>query len=145
YRSKSVLFKDDEKSFDIRKFTVPEDYRDIPLELHFNSNKSNLINPKTEEIIFSGTTNTNNQLQTPKGLWQVSIFSHDQPNDVYLIEKQSLPAAVDKILADFSVAEKGKMTGVLGLNYQGQDKEHITQVLNSILAAYSQQNIERRS
>ncbi len=29
------------------------------------------------------------------------------------------------------------MTGVLGLNYQGQDKEHITQVLNAILAAYS--------
>jgi len=43
------------------------------------------------------------------------------------------------------VAEKGKMTGVLGLNYQGQDKQHITQVLNAILTAYSQQNIERRS
>ena len=34
---------------------------------------------------------------------------------------------------------------MLGLNYQGQDKQHITKVLNSILAAYSQQNIERRS
>ncbi|CAM4367335.1 polysaccharide biosynthesis tyrosine autokinase [Acinetobacter pragensis] len=145
YRSKSVLFKDDEKSFDVRKFAIPADYRDIPLELHFNSNKFNLINPKTEEIIFSGTTNTNNQLQTLKGLWQVSIFSHDQLNDIYLVTKQSLPAAVDSILANFSVAEKGKMTGVLGLNYQGQDKEHITQVLNSILTAYSQQNIERRT
>ena len=37
------------------------------------------------------------------------------------------------------------MTGVLGLNYQGTDKQHITEVLNAILAAYSQQNIERRS
>src|SRR5690606_3940016 len=44
-----------------------------------------------------------------------------------------------------SVAEKGKMSGVLGLNYQGEDTQHITQVLNAILAAYSQQNIERRS
>lgn len=145
YRSKSVLFKDDEKSFDVRKFAVPADYRDTPLELHFDGNKFNLINPKTEEIVFSGNINTNNQLQTSKGLWQVSIFSHDQLNDIYLVTKQSLPAAVDSILANFSVAEKGKMTGVLGLNYQGQDKEHITQVLNSILAAYSQQNIERRS
>ncbi|WP_434533827.1 polysaccharide biosynthesis tyrosine autokinase [Acinetobacter pragensis] len=145
YRSKSVLFKDDEKSFDVRKFAVPADYRDTPLELHFDGNKFNLINPKTEEIVFSGNINANNQLQTPKGLWQVSIFSHDQLNDIYLVTKQSLPAAVDSILANFSVAEKGKMTGVLGLNYQGQDKEHITQVLNSILAAYSQQNIERRS
>src|SRR5690606_41659223 len=29
--------------------------------------------------------------------------------------------------------------------YQGNDKQHITEVLNAILAAYSQQNIERRS
>ena len=53
--------------------------------------------------------------------------------------------AVKSILANYSVAEKGKMTGVLGLNYQGTDKQHITEVLNAILAAYSQQNIERRS
>ncbi|KAK0354413.1 hypothetical protein LTR94_012654 [Friedmanniomyces endolithicus] len=45
------------------------------------------------------------------------------------------------LTADYSVAERG----VLGLNYQGSDKQHITQVLNAILAAYSQQNIERRS
>src|SRR5690606_17207050 len=30
-------------------------------------------------------------------------------------------------------------------SYQGEDTQHITQVLNAILAAYSQQNIERRS
>lgn len=52
---------------------------------------------------------------------------------------------MQRILNNYSVAEKGKMTGVLGLNYQGQDKQHITQVLNAILTAYSQQNIERRS
>ena len=43
------------------------------------------------------------------------------------------------------MAERGKLTGVLGLTYQGQDKEHITKVLNAILATYSAQNIERRS
>ena len=57
----------------------------------------------------------------------------------------SLPAAMLSITENYSVAEKGKLTGILGLNYQGQDKEHITNVLNSILVAYSQQNIERRS
>lgn len=145
YLSKSVVFKDDEKAFKVRKFIVPAAYRDKQLELHFAGNKFNIIDPKTDQTVFSGSINANNQLQTPQGLWQVSIFSQDQFNDAYLIEKQSLPAAVDSILDSFSVAEKGKMTGVLGLNYQGQDKQHITKVLNSILAAYSQQNIERRS
>ncbi|WP_228731750.1 polysaccharide biosynthesis tyrosine autokinase, partial [Acinetobacter sp. Colony158] len=43
------------------------------------------------------------------------------------------------------VAERGKMTGVLGLTYQGQDQKHITQVLNNILTVYHAQNIERKS
>lgn len=145
YLSKSVVFKDDEKAFEVRKFIVPAAYRDKQLELHFDGNKLNITDPKTDQAVFSGSMNADNQLQTPQGLWQVSIFSQDQFNDAYLIEKQSLPAAVDSILDSFSVAEKGKMTGVLGLNYQGQDKQHITKVLNSILNAYSQQNIERRS
>ena len=145
YLSKSVVFKDDEKAFEVRKFIVPAAYRDKQLELHFAGNKLNIIDPKTDQTVFSGSINDNNQLQTPQGLWQVSIFSQDQFKDAYLIEKQSLPAAVDSILENYAVAEKGKMTGVLGLNYQGQDKQHITKVLNSILAAYSQQNIERRS
>lgn len=145
YLSKSVVFKDDEKAFEVRKFIVPAAYRDKQLKLHFADNKLNIIDTKTDQTVFSGSVNANNQLQTPQGLWQVSIFSQDQFKDAYLIEKQSLPAAVDSILANYAVAEKGKMTGVLGLNYQGQDKQHITKVLNSILAAYSQQNIERRS
>lgn len=37
------------------------------------------------------------------------------------------------------------MTGVIGLNYQGTDKEHITKVLNHILSVYHKQNIERKS
>ncbi|WP_374667787.1 polysaccharide biosynthesis tyrosine autokinase [Acinetobacter sp.] len=145
YRAKSVLFKDDEKSFDIRKFIVPAAYRNKTLELRFQGSKISLTDPKTEQTVFSGSINADNQLQSHDGLWQVSIFSQDQFKDTYLIKKQSLPAAVDSILVNYSVAEKGKMTGVLGLNYQGQDKEHITQVLNAILVAYSHQNIERRS
>ena len=145
YQAKSVLFKDDEKAFDVRKFDIPTLYRDKALELRFDGNQFNLTDPKTKKIIFNGRLNLQNQLNTSEGLWQIAIFSQDQLKDTYLIEKQSLPAAVESILDNFSVAEKGKLTGILGLNYQGQDKDHITKVLNSILVAYSQQNVERRS
>jgi tyrosine-protein kinase Etk/Wzc len=37
------------------------------------------------------------------------------------------------------------MTGVIGLDYAGEDKQHITNVLNHILEIYHQQNIERKS
>ncbi|MEQ1150312.1 polysaccharide biosynthesis tyrosine autokinase [Acinetobacter johnsonii] len=145
YQPKSVLFKDDEKAFDIRQFNVPSNFLDKNLELRFKDGQFSLTNTQTEQVILTGKTNQANTLRTADGLWNISIYTQDQLNDVYLIQKQSLPAAVNSILANYSVAEKGKLTGILGLNYQGTDKTHITQVLNAILVSYSQQNIERRS
>ena len=145
YKNKSVIFRDNEKSFEIRQFDIPAQYRDKNLGLQFQENKLSLIDLQNDQTILTAPLNQKNSLRTAVGLWEISIYSKEQFKDDYLIQKQSLPAAVDSILANYSVAEKGKMTGVLGLNYQGQNKEHITQVLNAILAAYSHQNIERRS
>ncbi|MEQ1417792.1 polysaccharide biosynthesis tyrosine autokinase [Acinetobacter indicus] len=145
YSAQSVLFKDNQKSFDVRSFEIPDYYRDKNMLLRFSQGKFSLTDSATEQVVFSAPLNQTSQLQSEYGLWKVGIYSQDSFDSTYLIQKQSLPAAVRSLLADYSVAEKGKMTGVLGLNYQGTDKQHITQVLNAILAAYSQQNIERRS
>ncbi|MBL4860172.1 polysaccharide biosynthesis tyrosine autokinase [Acinetobacter johnsonii] len=145
HQPKSVLFKDDEKVFDIRQFNIPASFRDKKIELRFHDKQFSLTDEETEQVILIAKTNQANTLRTTDGLWNISIYTQDQLNDVYLIQKQSLPAAVDSILVNYSVAEKGKLTGILELNYQGTDKKHITQVLNAILVSYSQQNIERRS
>ncbi|WP_160232185.1 polysaccharide biosynthesis tyrosine autokinase [Acinetobacter indicus] len=145
YSSQSVLFKDNQKSFDIRQFDIPQYFQDKNLILKFAQGKYSLTDAATEQVVFSAPLNQVSQLQSEFGLWKVAIFSQDSFNAAYNIRKQSLPAAMKSLTANYSVAEKGKLTGVLGLNYQGSDKQHITQVLNAILAAYSQQNIERRS
>lgn len=145
YSRQSVIFNDDEKSFAIPHFHVPQKFRDRALELNFTEKQFTLTDINTEKVVLKGSLNQLNQSSTRDGVWKVEIRTQDQLNDRYIITKQSLPAAMKSILANYSVAEKGKMTGVLGLNYQGQDKEHITKVLNTILNAYSQQNVERRS
>ena len=145
YSSQSVLFKDNQKSFDIRQFDIPQYFQDKNLILKFAQGKYSLTDAATGQVVFSAPLNQVSQLQSEFGLWKVAIFSQDSFNAAYNIRKQSLPAAMKSLTANYSVAEKGKLTGVLGLNYQGSDKQHITQVLNAILAAYSQQNIERRS
>jgi tyrosine-protein kinase Etk/Wzc len=142
YLPQAVIFHDNEHSFQIKKFNVPAEYLDKPLLLSFENKQFTLTDQKTDEVIFKGTLNQSNSVL---GSWNIDIFSPDTLNSSYNVQKMSLPAAVDSILGNYSVAEKGKLTGVLGLNYQGSDKEHITKVLNSILAAYSKQNIERRS
>ncbi|WP_407487332.1 polysaccharide biosynthesis tyrosine autokinase [Acinetobacter baumannii] len=145
YTTKSVIFKDGLKSFDIRQFEIPAYYLDKNLLLDFDKQSLRLTDPVTEEVILTVPLNQVNHVAGPHGLWKVAIFTKDQFDATYNITNLSLPAAVNALSANYSVAERGKLTGVLGLNYQGQDKEHITKVLNAILATYSAQNIERRS
>ena len=145
YNKNAVIFKDDAKSFDVRKFDIPTYYLDKNLLLNFNGNKYTLTDAKTKQVVFSAATNQESQHTSEYGTWNIALYTQDQLKNTYNIEKMSLPAAMLSITENYSVAEKGKLTGILGLNYQGQDKEHITNVLNSILVAYSQQNIERRS
>ncbi len=145
YAKKSVLFKDGLKSFDIRQFEIPAYYLDKNLLLDFDKQSLRLTDPDTEEVILTVPLNQANSVTGPYGLWKVAIFTKDQFDSTYNIKKLSLPLAIKSISSDYSVEEKGKLTGILGLSYQGQDKEHITKVLNAILATYSAQNIERRS
>lgn len=145
YSEKSVLFKDNQNSFDIRQFDIPQYFQDKNLILSFEPGKYSLTDEQTEQVVFSAPLNQVSQSSSEYGLWKVGIFSQDTFDATYNIQKQTLPAAMDSLTSNYSVAERGKMTGVLGLSYQGEDKQHITQVLNAILTAYSQQNIERRS
>ncbi|ENX26273.1 MULTISPECIES: polysaccharide biosynthesis tyrosine autokinase [Acinetobacter] len=145
YSKKSVLFKDNQNSFDVRQFDIPQYFQDKNLILSFKEGKYSLSDETTEQVVFSAPLNQISQSSSEYGLWKVGVFSQDRFDAAYNIRKQSLPAAMQTLTSNYSVAEKGKMSGVLGLNYQGEDTQHITQVLNAILAAYSQQNIERRS
>lgn len=145
YSEKSVLFQDNRNSFDIRQFDIPQYFQDKNLILSFAEGKYSLTDEKTEQVVFSAPLNQISQSSSEFGLWKVAVYSQDHFDTTYNIQKQSLPAAMRSLTSNYSVAEKGKMSGVLGLNYQGEDTQHITQVLNAILAAYSQQNIERRS
>jgi len=145
YRKNAVIFNDGLKSFEIRQFEVPPIYLDKNFLLSFNKQSLHLIDPATEEIILNVPLNQPNKVVGPKGTWKVAIFTKDQLDTTYNIRNLSIPSAVNALSANYSVAEKGKLTGILGLNYQGQDQEHITKVLNAILVTYSTQNIERRS
>lgn len=145
YSGKSVLFKDNQKSFDVRSFEIPDYYRDKSLLLSFAEGQYRLTDSATEQVVFSAPLNQTSKLQSEYGLWKVGIYSQDSFDSTYLIQKQSLPAAVSTLLSQYEVAEKGKGTGILGLTYRGTEKSHITQVLNEILVAYNEQNIERRT
>ncbi|MCU4315994.1 polysaccharide biosynthesis tyrosine autokinase [Acinetobacter bereziniae] len=144
YNTKSVDFQKKRSSFSILKFGVPQYYYDKQLTLHF-IDKNQFSLSYQDRVIFKGTLNQLNQFQDNKGLWSVQINSSIPFQQDFTITKLALPSAMKLIQANYSVIEKGKMTGVIGLNYSGGDQQYITRVLNNILNVYHQQNIERKT
>ncbi|MFX9228036.1 tyrosine protein kinase, partial [Acinetobacter baumannii] len=94
-------------------------YLDRNLLLNFDKQSLRLTDPDTEEVILTVPLNQANHVAGPHGLWKVAIFTKDQFDATYNIKSQSIPAAVNALSTNYSVAERGKLTGVLGLNYQG--------------------------
>ncbi|MBO3655753.1 polysaccharide biosynthesis tyrosine autokinase [Acinetobacter bereziniae] len=144
YTAQTVDFQKSQSSFSILRLDVPQYYYDKKLVLKFLDKNQFSLSYK-DQVVFKGTLNQLNQTQGSKGLWSIQINSATQFQQDFTITKLALPSAMKMIQANYSVAEKGKMTGVIGLNYNGNDQQHITQVLNHILGVYHQQNIERKT
>nr|WP_312325054.1 polysaccharide biosynthesis tyrosine autokinase [Acinetobacter oleivorans] len=145
YRHDAVIYSKKDYSLIVNQLNVPEYYLDKPLKLEFkDANRFNLIH--NDQIVFTGILNKKNTLNTNKGLWQVEISTQGNIKEQrYTLTKLALLTAVNQFNAIYKIAEKGKLTGVIGLSYLGQDPEHITQVLNNVLNVYHEQNIERKS
>ncbi|HEN9576063.1 polysaccharide biosynthesis tyrosine autokinase [Acinetobacter baumannii] len=145
YRHDAVIYSKKGYSLIVNQLNVPEYYLDKPLKLEFKDvNRFNLIH--NDQIVFTGILNKKNTLNTNKGLWQVKISTQGNIKEQrYTLTKLALLTAVNQFNAIYKIAEKGKLTGVIGLSYLGQDPEHITQVLNNVLNVYHEQNIERKS
>ncbi|MFW2175813.1 polysaccharide biosynthesis tyrosine autokinase [Acinetobacter guillouiae] len=144
YSAKAVDFQKNKSSFSILKLNIPEYYYDKKLTLKFLDKKQFSLTYK-DQVVFKGHLNQLNQAQDNKGLWSVQINSLNPFQQDFTITKLALPSAVKLMQENYSVAEKGKMTGVIGLSYSGNDQQHITQILNNILNVYHEQNIERKT
>ncbi|WP_353167572.1 polysaccharide biosynthesis tyrosine autokinase [Acinetobacter sp.] len=144
YTAQAVDFQKSPFSFSILKLDVPPYYYDKKLVLKF-LDKNQFSLSYQDQVVFKGNLNQLNQTQGNKGLWSIQINSSTPFQQDFTITKLALPSAMKLIQANYSVAEKGKMTGVIGLNYNGSNQQHITQVLNHILDVYHQQNIERKT
>ncbi len=140
----AVIFQKNQSVLQVKKLIVPNYYLDKPLKLAFTKNNQFTLSYK-DQVVLTGKLNTLEEVSDSKGLWKVNISSHGTFQNNFTLTKLSLPSAVSLFTTQYSVAEKGKLTGVIGLSYIGQDKEHITEVLNNVLRIYHEQNIERKS
>lgn len=144
YQPTYVRFFDENKSFDLQNFSVPTQYENKDLILDIQDKNFNIIDGKTQKIVYKGIVNQYTNIASDS-TWNLNIRTNDSIQGRYNLKKLSVAAAVNYVTAPYSVSEKGKLSGIIQLSYQGQDENHLVKVLNHILQVYNMQNIERRS
>ena len=144
YKNNLVIFKNEKSEFVIKTLDVPAYYIDKPLELNFINTDKFTLSYK-DNIVFEGTLNTANIKTDKFGQWNIALFNKTPFKQSFILKKLSLPSAVSLVRSQYGVGERGKQSGVIGLSYNGTDKEHITDVLNNVLNVYQAQNVERKS
>jgi tyrosine-protein kinase Etk/Wzc len=124
----------------ISRLTVPEDLLDVPFSLTVTSPTSYIMT--TDDITLRGQTGT---ILSKEGVNLLVSEISAPVGTTFMVVKQEKLTAINKLLANFSVADISKDSGMLQLNYKGQSVKQVTLILNSISNNYLQQNVGRKS
>ena len=125
----------------ISRLEIPRSFDKRNVELEVNSPTSYTITKDGDEL-FKGRVGQLEQHGDVAIL--VSGIEADEGTS-FTVSKLNNLQAINMVLSNLTIADKGKDTGVLGLTYQGEDPEQISKVLNQIVNNYLLQNVERKS
>ncbi|MFH8135013.1 tyrosine-protein kinase Wzc [Pantoea osteomyelitidis] len=125
----------------ISRLEIPRSFDKRNVELEVNSPTSYTITKDGDEL-FKGRVGQLEQHGDVAIL--VSGIEADEGTS-FTVTKLNNLQAINMVLSNLTIADKGKDTGVLGLTYQGEDPEQISKVLNQIVNNYLLQNVERKS
>ncbi|MBN3063872.1 tyrosine-protein kinase Wzc [Pectobacterium quasiaquaticum] len=125
----------------VSRLDVPASWQDETLSLEVLPNQQYAVEAG-DVVKFTGTIG---QLENHNGITLLVSDIVAEPGTIFRIQKLNQLTAINDLLENFSVADKGKDTGVLALSLEGDDPTLTTKILSSISQNYLQQNVERKS
>lgn len=125
----------------VSRLDVPESWQDETLSLEVLPNQQYAVEAG-DAVKFTGSVG---QLENHNGITLLVSDIAAEVGTIFRIQKLNQLTAINDLLDNFSVADKGKDTGVLALSLEGEDPALTTKVLSSISQNYLQQNVERKS
>ena len=140
---KHVFYQIDRTYIDLARLDVSEALLDQRLTLTLKGSKTYQIS-LNEQVLLTGLIGQATHVDTPMGTIDLLVNDASSQGTLFLVKK-SLRSAAQDLSSRLSVSEKGKLTGILALSYQGTNPTLITQTLNEIMQVYLKQNVERRS
>ncbi|MFJ5449180.1 tyrosine-protein kinase Wzc [Pectobacterium carotovorum] len=134
------IFEQEPGKIAVSRLEVPASWLDESFELTILSDDTYEVSSET--VNFSGSVG---RLESNNGISLLVSDIKAPAGTVFLIRKQSDLSAINNLLGNFSVEDKGKSTGVLQLSLEGEDPATTNKILNSISQNYFKQNVERKS
>ncbi|RJL38795.1 tyrosine-protein kinase Wzc [Pectobacterium carotovorum] len=125
----------------VSRLDVPTSWQDETLSLEVLPNQQYTVEAG-DTVKFTGSIG---QLENHNGITLLVSDIAAEPGTVFRIQKLNQLTAINSLLDNFSVADKGKDTGVLALSLEGEDPILTAKILSSISQNYLQQNVERKS
>ncbi|MEQ9880399.1 tyrosine-protein kinase Wzc [Pectobacterium aroidearum] len=125
----------------VSRLEVPQSWQDETINLHVIDDQNYSIEAG-DTVKFNGKVG---QIEKHSGLSLLVSDIKADTGTIFRIRKLNTITAINNILSNLTVADKGKDTGVLSLSYEGENPELTSKILNSISNNYLQQNVERKS
>ncbi|MCH9406134.1 tyrosine-protein kinase Wzc [Pantoea agglomerans] len=125
----------------ISRLEIPRTIDKRNVELEVTGPDSYTVSKDGDEL-FKGKVG---QLESHGDISMLVSEIHADEGTSFTVTKLNNLQAIRSVLSNLTVADKGKDTGVLGLEYLGEDPEQISKVLNQIVNNYLLQNVERKS
>jgi len=139
---------DEDTRIVVSRFDVPDDLFGQQFKLVFQSPKRyTVIDPEGDKI-GDGTVGKPIEAKTGSGE-QVEMFVQSAKAPAWPatfdVSKQAWLSAVGALQGSLTVEEEASGSGVLSIALEGEDRQKITNIVNSVAQNYVNQNVEARS
>lgn len=126
----------------VSKFDIPKEWEDESFVILTVNSQDSFTISKDGEVVAKGKVGT----LVKEGDLSILVSEINSKKGVsFKISKISKLEAINRLLDNYNVADKGKDTGVLGLTLTGEEPRLIQKTLDSITRNYLDQNVERKS
>ncbi|MGK2960224.1 MAG: tyrosine-protein kinase Wzc [Candidatus Malihini olakiniferum] len=135
------LSNDESGQIAVSRLDVPKSWQDEPLMLKVIDKETYMLTGD-DTVSFMGKIG---QVESNNGITLLISDIVAKNGTKFIVKKLNHITALANILDSLTVVDKGKDTGVLWLNLEGENQVLIAKILNSISQNYLQQNVERKA
>jgi len=129
----------------IQNFTVPEALRGIRFRLTALPGGAYQLASLNGEALGTGRPGETLKASYADIPMQLNVRSlTGKPGQWFELSRKPMPVAIADLRKDFSVAERGKDTNVIGLAYKSQNPIQAAAVLNQIVDQYVRHKVEKK-